>query len=150
MGCRNPRALELSSSSEFKLPDQSGTWVTGCSLADMYLFPKELEPLLFAGRDPDILFKCDPRLDLDLYRLIDPSMGSVNLDPMSLHYMEQVATEAIRTRTAAWYRDNMPKSNLDETDEAALRMVRELMLEPSGPNESVADAVQALAEGLIH
>lgn len=118
-----------------------------CSLTDMYLFPKELEPLLFVGRDSDILLKYDPTLDLDLYRLIDPSMGSVNLDPMSLHYMEQVATEAIRTRTASWYRDNMPKINLDETDEAVLRLVRELILEPNNPNESVADVMQALIEG---
>ncbi|KAK7914693.1 kinase-like domain-containing protein [Apiospora marii] len=130
-----------------QLPYRLGSRAMSYSLTDMHLFPKELEPLLFAGRDPDMTLKYDPRLDLDLYRVIDPSMGSVNLDPMSLHYMEQVATEAIRTRTAEWYRNNMPRSNLDETDEAAIRLVRELILEPSNPNKSVADAMQALIEG---
>ncbi|KAK8122364.1 hypothetical protein PG984_011034 [Apiospora sp. TS-2023a] len=118
-----------------------------CALTDKYLFPKVIESLLFDGRNPDIPLKYDPKLDLDLYRLIDPSMGAVNMDPMCLHYMEQAATEAIHERTAAWYGDSMPNSNLDETDEADLRMVREFILEPSKPDEPEADVVQALIEG---
>ncbi|KAK7984985.1 hypothetical protein PG988_002607 [Apiospora saccharicola] len=69
------------------------------------------------------------------------------MDPMCLRYMEQAAMGAIRARTAAWYGDNMPNSNLDETDEAVLRMVRELILESRKPDEPVADVVQALEPG---
>ncbi|KAK8074826.1 hypothetical protein PG997_009489 [Apiospora hydei] len=108
----------------------------------------QVEPLLFAGRNPEFLLKYDPRLDLDLYRLVDPSMGSGEAELMSLQYMEQVAAEAIRTRTAAWYRANMPRSNLDETDEAVLRIIQEFILEPGKPKEAVVDAMQALIEGI--
>ncbi|KAK8072430.1 hypothetical protein PG996_005778 [Apiospora saccharicola] len=93
--------------------------------------PQIIEPLLFACRNPDIPL----------------NMGSVNMDPMCLRYMEQAAMGAIRARTAAWYGDNMPNSNLDETDEAVLRMVRELIFESRKPDEPVADVVQALEPG---
>ncbi|KAK8016374.1 hypothetical protein PG993_014563 [Apiospora rasikravindrae] len=109
---------------------------------------QEIEPLLFAGRNPDFLLKYDPSLDLDLYRLIDPSMGSGEAEPMSLQYMEEVAADVILTRTAVWYRDNMPRSSLDETDEAVLRIIQELVLEPSKPKDTVADVMQALIEGI--
>ncbi|KAK6820568.1 hypothetical protein PG987_014968 [Apiospora arundinis] len=109
---------------------------------------QELEPLLLAGRGPDVLLRDEPTLDKDLYRLVDPSMGSGSAAPTSLQLMEQVAMEAIRARTAAWYRENHPQSNLNETDEAVMRIVRELLFEPDDSRDDENDEIEAIIEGI--